>query len=154
MSEDVRGYFGANSGAVTSHLSIVQGTISRMAGNSTSCKIQCVVLVTGIIVLTAQSDVAAYALLGMVPTVLFLLLDTYYLALERGFRRSYDSFVTKVHSGEVNLSDLYVVRPACSVSKQMLVSLRSPAVWPFYLMLVIAVVLVWKFDCIKSFFGF
>ena len=120
-----------------------------MASNSTSWKIQCIVLVTGIIVLTAQSDIAAYALLGMIPTVLFLFLDTYYLALERGFRRSYDSFVTKVHSGDVCLSDLYVVRPACSVSVQMLVSLRSPAVWPFYLMLTIAVMLVWKFDRVK-----
>ena len=125
-----------------------------MAGNSTSCKIQCAVLVTGIIVLTAQSDVAAYALLGMVPTFLFLLLDTYYLALEQGFRRSYVSFVTKVHSGGVCLSDLYVVSPGCSIGKQMLVSLRSLAVWPFYLMLAIAVALVWKFDCIKSLLGF
>lgn len=143
--------FDANSGAVTSHLSIVQGIIGRMAGNSTSCKIQCIVLVTGIVVLTSQTDTTAYALLGLVPTALFLFLDTYYLALEQGFRRSYGNFVAKLHSNEISLSDMYVLRPA---GVRMLVSLGSAAIWPFYSMLTTAIVLVWKFDYIKDMLGF
>ena len=154
MPGDVRQSFDANSGAVTAHLSIVQGTIGRMAGSSTSCKIQCVVLVTGIIVLTAQTDTTAYVLIGLLPTVLFLFLDAYYLALEQGFRQSYDAFVSKLHSGQTCVNDLFVVRPARPAGAQMLVSMRSTAVWPFYLMLAIAVALVWKFDCVKALLGF
>ena len=41
------------------------------------------------------------------------------------------------------LPDLYVVKPGRPVSRQMLVSLRSTSVWPFYLALVVAILLVW-----------
>jgi hypothetical protein len=121
-----------------------------MAGNSTSCKIQCIVLVTGIVVLTSQKDTTAYALLGLVPTVMFLFLDAYYLALEQGFRCSYRTFVDKLHCDEISLSDLYVMRPA---SVRMLVSLGSMAIWPFYTMLAAAILLVWKFNGITELLG-
>ena len=146
--------YDANSEAVRAHLSIVQGVINRMAGNSASCKNWCVVLVAAILVLVARTDTTDYALLALLPTLLFLFLDAYYLALEQVFRNSYNAFVRKLHGDDgIALTDLYVVRPVGAVNKQMLVSLRSTAVWPFYLMLVIAIALVWKFDCVKALFG-
>ena len=145
----------ANSEAVRTHLTIMQGVINRMAGNSASCKNWCVVLVAAILVLVARTDTADYALLALLPTALFLFLDAYYLALEQVFRNSYNAFVRKLHSDDgIVLSDLYVVRPVGAVNKQLLVSLRSTSIWPFYLMLVIAIALVWKFDCVKALLGF
>lgn len=136
--------YDANSEAVRTHLTILQDVIRRMAGNSASCKNWCILLVAAILVLVARAGAPAYALLALIPAVLFLFLDAYYLALEQAFRRSYDSFVDKLHSdGVVGLSDLYVVRPVGPINKQMLVSLRSTSGWPFYLALVVAILLVW-----------
>ncbi len=136
--------YGANSEAVRTHLTILQDVIQRMAGNSASCKNWCIVLVAAILVLVARSGAPAYALLALIPAAFFLFLDAYYLALEQVFRNSYNAFVHKLHSvGAVELSDLYVVRPVGPVNKQMLVSLRSMSVWPFYLALVVAILLVW-----------
>jgi hypothetical protein len=75
--------------------------------------------------------------------VLFLFLDAYYLALEQAFRRSYETFVDRLHDGTVTLADLYVVKPGRPVGRQMLVSLRSTSIWPFYFALVVAILLVW-----------
>ncbi len=135
--------YDANSEAVRTHLTILQDVIRRMAGNSASCKNWCVVLVAAILVLVARTDTTDYALLALIPAVLCLFLDAYYLALEQAFRRSYDSFVEKLHADAVTLVDLYVVKPGRPVGRQMLVSLRSTSVWPFYLALVVAILLVW-----------
>ena len=136
--------YDANSEAVRTHLTILQDVIRRMAGNSASCKNWCIVLVAAILVLVARTATPDYALLALLPTLLFLFLDAYYLALEQVFRNSYNAFVHNLHSdGAVGLSDLYIVRPSGPVNKQMLVSLRSTSVWPFYLALIVAILLVW-----------
>ena len=82
----------AESSAVQAHLTILQGVIQRMAENSRSCKVWCVTLVSAILVLVARTGEPHHALLALAPALLFLLLDAYYLALERAFRNSYDAF--------------------------------------------------------------
>ena len=146
--------FGPESEAVRAHLSIMQDVIRRMAGNSASCKNWCIVLVAAMLVLVARTEQPDYALLALLPTLLFLFLDAYYLALEQGFRKSYEAFVKKLHRNEVELSDIYKVRPVGRARRQIWTSVLSFAVWPFYLVLVIAVGLVWKFDCVKAVVGF
>ena len=146
--------FGPNSEAVRAHLNILQDVIRRMAGNSASCKNWCVVLVAAMLVLVARTDTPAYALLALLPTLLFCILDAYYLALEQAFRRSYNDFVRKLHNSEVALTDLYRVVPTGPIPRQMMrVSLRSTAVWPFYGMLAVAILLVWKIDGIRALLG-
>ena len=135
--------YDANSEAVRTHLTILQDVIRRMVGNSASCKNWCILLVAAILVLAARTGAPAFALLALIPALMFLFLDAYYLALEQAFRRSYDAFVDKLHAGAVALPDLYVVKPGRPVGRQMLVSLRSTSVWPFYLALVVAILLVW-----------
>ena len=145
--------FGPNSEAVRAHLNILQDVIRRMASNSASCKNWCVVLVAAMLVLVARTDTPAYALLALLPTLLFCILDAYYLALEQAFRRSYNDFVRKLHNGEVALTDLYAVRPGRPVGQQLRVSLRSTAVWPFYGALTLTIAVVWKFECIRALLG-
>ena len=120
--------------AVQTHLTIMQDVIRRMAENSRSCKVWCVTLVAAVLVLAAQNGNADHALIALVPALLFLVLDTYYLALERGFRNSYDAFVRKLHSGELTSCDLYVVKPTEAIPKLFLQCLPSFSIWPFYLM--------------------
>ena len=133
------------SGAVQKHLEIVQGVINRMAENSRSCKVWCITLVAAVLVLVARTGEPEHALIALAPTLLFYLLDAYYLMLERRFRKSYNSFVGKVHAAEVRIADLYAVIPEGSALREMGWSLsRSFAVWPFYGVLVATVLLAWQ----------
>ena len=135
----------AESDAVRAHLSILQAIIQRMAGNSASCKTQCIVtLGAALLVLVTRTETTNYVPLAVVPALLFLFLDIYYLALERAFRGSYNAFVGKLHKGEVALSDLYVVHQG-RIARQFVPSLRSFAILPFYIVLVIMIALVWIF---------
>lgn len=154
MSEKSEQAFGPESESVSTHLSIVQGIIGRMGANSTSCKIQCVVLVAGIIVLVAQTKTPGYTWLSLIPTFLFLYLDIYYLTLEQAFRKSYNAFVCKLHQDQIVLVDLYVVRPVTQADwKHLAPQLSSKAIWPFYGSLIITIVLVWKFEWIRTSLG-
>ena len=133
-----------DSSAVQKHLEVNQSVITRMAENSRSCKVWCVTLVSAVLVLVARTGKADHALIALAPTVLFYILDAYYLALERGFRRSYGSFVRKIHEGQVATSDLFTVAPTGSIWRGTVWGLfRSFAVSPFYAVVVATVLLAW-----------
>ena len=128
--------FNRDSSAVQAHLTIMQGVIQRMAENSRSCKTWCITIVSAVLVLVARVERPDYILIALVPAFLFLFLDTYYLALERGFRKSYEAFVEKLHAADKDISsDLYVVEATGSRLSHFLSSLLSFSIWPFYLML-------------------
>ena len=99
------------SSAVQKHLEIMQGVISRMAENSRSCKLWCVTLVAAVLVLVARTGEPKHALIALAPTLLFLFLDSYYLALERAFIKSQNTFVAKLHEDDLKRSDIFKVAP-------------------------------------------
>lgn len=125
--------------SVQAHLQIMQGVINRMASNSASCKAWCITLVSAILVIVADKGKPNYAYIGLLPTVLFLGLDAYYLALERSFRASYNAFIEKVHTGAAVPRDLYAVTLQGSQSSHQLAALRSFSVWGFYGVLAILI---------------
>ena len=131
------------SSAVQAHLSIMQGVIQRMAENSRSSKLWCVTIVSAVLVLVARTGNPHHTLIAVFPIVLFLVLDTYYLALERAFRSSYDSFVDKLHGERLTLDDLYKVRPGGSIPHHFFASLRSFSIWVFYPLVGTTALLVW-----------
>ena len=134
-----------DSSAVQTHLTILQDTIRRMADNSRSCKMWCVTLVSAILVLVARVGDANHAFIALLPTLLFFVMDAYYLALERSFRVAYNGFVAKIHAGQYAASDLYVVRPSESVMKGTLWAMfRSFSVLPFYALVIGTLLLVWR----------
>lgn len=128
----------------------MQGIIQRMAENSRSCKTWCITIVSAVLILVARIEEPDYTMTALVPTILFLFLDTYYLALERGFRASYDAFVEKLHTADEDISsDLYVVETTGSRLSHFLSSLLSFSIWPFYLILflIIGVLFFWLAKC-------
>ena len=130
------------SSAVHKHLEIMQGVIARMAENSRYCKVWCVTLVAATLVLVARTGKAEHALTALAPTALFYLLDSYYLMLEKGFRKSYGTFVAKVQAGEVCKSDLFSVHFEGSKVRGFLWAMcRSFSVLPFYIAVVVTVLL-------------
>lgn len=127
--------------AILAHLTILQGIIQRMADNGRACKTWCIILVSAVLILVARQGASDLLLLAGIPLLSFLLLDTYYLALERRFRFSYEAFVAKVHAGTVGVDDLYAVRPGGSLAGQWANCLLSFAIWPFYALLIVLVLL-------------
>ncbi|BBC26586.1 hypothetical protein [Pseudanabaena sp. ABRG5-3] len=127
-----------NSSSVQSYLNILQSIVSRMAGNSANCKTWCITLVSGILVAIADKAKPNYGLLALIPVVLFLFLDAYYLGQERAFRATYNDFVRRLHSGTTSTSDLFVVAPlkGFNVITATLQSTLSFAIYPFYLTLI------------------
>lgn len=132
------------SSAVQAHLTIMQGVINRMAENSRSCKVWCVTLVAATLVLVARTGEPQHALIALVPTLLFLFLDSYYLALERAFIKSQNAFVGKLHRGELESADLYRVIPSgMGLPLVMRCLLGSVSIWPFYLLVTVTILLTW-----------
>ena len=129
-----------SSPSVQTHLGILQGVIQRMAGNSGQCKAWCITIVSAILVIVADKSKPDYAWIALLPTILFLSLDTYYLSLEKGFRKSYNEFVLKIHSGTLFPNDLYSVEPAGEMGRHRINSLKSFSVWGFYLGLIILLI--------------
>lgn len=133
-----------NSPAVQKHLEIMQGVINRMAENSRSCKVWCVTLVAATLVLVARTGEPQHALIALVPTLLFLFLDSYYLALERAFIRSQNTFVAKVQTDELERSDVYRVVPTGMGWRLVGRCLfGSVSIWPFYLLVAVTILLAW-----------
>ena len=133
-----------NSSGVQKHLEINQNVIMRMGENSRSCKVWCVTLVSAVLVLVAQTGEANNALIALGPTVLFYVLDSYFLSLQRGFRRSFDNFVRRLHEGRASSYELFTVDFIGSIPQGTLwAMLVSFTVWPFYLVVAATVLLTW-----------
>jgi hypothetical protein len=77
------------------HLDICQNVISRMAGDSFLLKGWSVTLVAALLALTAKDGNPHFAWVALLPSIIFWLLDAYYLRQERLFRALYDSVRSK-----------------------------------------------------------
>ena len=141
VDQDQKQPLSEESASVQSHLQIMQGVIQRMASNSTSCKAWCITIVSAILVLIADKNKPELAWLALVPSLLFLALDAYYLALEKAFRASYNSFIAKLHNNQLYPEDLFSVIPKGNMSKHQIESIKSFSVWGFYGALVLLVVI-------------
>jgi len=140
-SKNNRSHLTEESASVQSHLQIMQSVIQRMAMNSTSCKAWCITIVSAILVLIADKNKPELAWLALLPSFLFLALDAYYLALEKGFRSSYNAFIIKLHEEKLYSSDLFSVLPKGNMSRHQFEAIKSFSVWGFYGALVVLIVL-------------
>ena len=134
-----------SSSAVQAHIKVMQGVIQRMAENSRSCKVWCVTLVAATLVLVARTGEPRHVLIALIPTLLFLFLDSYYLALERAFIGSQNAFVAKLHKGELVLTDVYKIVPTGMgwrlVGRCLL---GSVSILPFYFLVTATVLMSWS----------
>ena len=89
----------ASSKADTKHLEFLQAAISRMAANSFLAKGWSVTLVTALLALAIKDGRHYFTLVAILPVIVFAILDAYYLALERGFRRRFKAAVEAYAAG-------------------------------------------------------
>jgi len=129
----------SDSSSVHAHLTIMQNVIQRMAANSTACKTLCITLVSAVLVLIADKGEPDYAYIALLPTVVFCILDTYYLALEKSLRMAYGIFLYKLHSQRLTTDDLFAVSSKGNMSGFQVEALSSLSVWGFYLPLIVLI---------------
>ena len=117
------------------HLKLIQGVVTRLAGNSFLLKGWAVTLVAGLTALAkadADRDIAWIAC-GVIAV--FAVLDAYYLATERSFRKLYEDAATTSPAS-------WSLRHGSVGPAEVLGALRSFAVWPLYLVAAVGAVLV------------
>ena len=92
----------------------------------------------------ARTEEPRHTLIALIPTLLFLFLDSYYLALERAFIGSQNAFVAKLHEAKLELTDVYKVAPTgmgwCLVGRCLL---GSVSILPFYVLVAATVLVSW-----------
>lgn len=85
------------------HLELIQGIITRMSSNSFKLKGWAVTLIAGIFALSAKDSKYIFFLISYVPLILFWILDTYYVQLERKYRNLYDK-VRQLEEKDIDFS--------------------------------------------------
>ena len=127
-----------DSSSVQSYLNILQGIVSRMAGNSANSKTWCITIVSAILVAIADKAKPNFGLIALIPVLLFFFLDAYYLGQERAFRATYSDFVRRMHLCTADRSDVFAVAPlkGFNVVTATFQSTLSFAIYPFYLTLI------------------
>ena len=131
--------------AVQSYVTILQSVISRMASNSAACKIWCTTLVSAILVIIADKGKPEYVWITVIPIVLFLFLDSYYLGLERFFRKVYNEFINKLHSNTATVDDVFTVSIDANFKETIAFifkALWSISIWPFYGLLGLMLIII------------
>ncbi len=88
----------------TTYLQMIQEPISRMSTNSAIFKGFAATIVAGVAALT-YSDMNIWVLgLSFLPVIVFLILDVYYLSLERKYRLLYEQVRKGNHAVDFSLT--------------------------------------------------
>jgi hypothetical protein len=92
----------------TTYVGYIQTTIGRMGQNSFQCKTWCITVTSALIVLAInQTDLSTRKMcieIAVCVAILFALLDTYYLYLERGYRKLYN-IVVNVETASIKICE-------------------------------------------------
>ena len=139
-----------NQASVVSYLESLQSVISRMGGNSANIKaLIAVVFTIFITILIAIKELKTYWWIGLIIVFVGILMDTYYLALEKMYRRKYNDFVDILNDGHVDEKAIYNMNPKSTYLKYelfavMLEEVKSFSVIGFYI-LFIGITILLKF---------
>lgn len=124
------------------HLEFIQQAINRMASNLFLLKGWTVTLIAAMFALAAKESRDFYFVLAYFPTLMFWLLDGYFLSQERRFRALYDH-VRKLEESAIDFSmDTQPFKESPPRNKWSH-ALFSPTLIIYYGVLVAAMSLVW-----------
>ena len=122
-------------------LNVLQSIISRMAANSSNCKMWSITLLSAIIILFLSTDVNLNInkIIVLIPILPFMFLDAFYLGLERHFVGEYNrEFASK----EENNISVIIKNKGFGRIKSTGKALASFSVWGFYLILFLTISIV------------
>lgn len=124
-------------------LNVLQSIISRMAANSSNCKLWAVTLLSAIMVLFLSTvddiNLNVNKTILLIPILPFMFLDAFYLGLERHFVEEYnDEFQNEEASEIPAITKNKGLKRIMATGKALL----SFSVWGFYLILLLTVSIV------------
>ena len=93
------------------HLSMIQGTITRMSGFSASAKTFTITILAGLAAITLQADAAQLGVIAMIASIVLATIDTYYMTMELRFRALYDEVVTRNLNDAADLAIAPIKQP-------------------------------------------
>lgn len=134
--------------SVCTYLEFLQGIINRMGTNSGNVKaLISVVYTIFITALVAVSELVVYWWIGVVISFVGILLDSYYLALEKIYRKKYNNFIKELNKGNLNEKEIYNMNPKTTDLKYevlavMLETIISFSILGFYILFIIITILL------------
>lgn len=120
--------------SVRHYISLLQENITRMASNCMSCKTWLITIVSALCALQLANDaIKGYLWIALIPTILFFVLDAYYLGQEKRFRDIEAVFVDKIKAGEDVMPELYSFKSQEQLTCSFLwKGFISPSTWIMY----------------------
>jgi hypothetical protein len=88
------------------HLEFIQNVITRMNTNSFQIKGMAITIVSALIAIYASTTNIMFVFLGIAPTILFWVLDSYYLQQERKFIGIYNNVCGLKNDVEIKLYEM------------------------------------------------
>ncbi len=141
-------FYPADNPAVIAHLASLQAIITRLAGNSAQCKTWCLAIVSALFGFAGAMKNDRIVAAAIIPIVIFGLVDAAYLGREKAYRDLYNSLAAMVRNGTYTLADSFNLTTPANGGR-FLSALKSWSVWPIYLGLVVAYVLIRAFGLLK-----
>jgi hypothetical protein len=131
----------AESPAAIAHLNMLQGIITRLAGNSAQCKTWCVAIVSALFGLAGATKAGRIAGAAIIPIAVFGFVDAAYLANERAYRDLYNAIVARIRDRNYAITDFGNLSAPANAGHYIW-AFGSWSVWPVYLGLVAAYLIV------------
>lgn len=126
------------------HLQMIQNVITRMANNSFLLKGWCLTIISALVAIVFTNPTKIKTLwIAMLATFVFWVLDTYFLRQERLFRKLYNH-VRKTSNEKIDFSmctDPFTKEKEVQYWRVIL----SETMWPLYLPIILAMILVYKY---------
>lgn len=124
------------------HLEFIQSVLNRFNGNCFLIKGWCVTLVAALFALAAKDANERYLLITYIATIVFWVLDAYFLSQERQYRRLYEE-VTQRQPAQIdfNMNATRYCKGKCTwqaslFARTLLIFYGSVAALPLLLLLI------------------
>ena len=129
-----------------SHLQMIQSIIDRMGKNSFSLKGWSVGIMIAIYAFAGQNYNKA-VIVTLIPLIIFWILDSYYLMLERKYRRLYDDVRNKDNAKidfDMNFNNISLKMN--EIKKfEFIRNIFSKTIWPFYVACIMVTIIIYFF---------
>ena len=137
-----------NNPAVICYIEMLQNNISRMGSHSGIIKASmCVVYTILITIMLSINKLNDYWWIIIVITILGMILDAYYLGIEKIYVTKYNKFIEDLNNSKLNVEEIYNMKPSntqlkCELLAEILLSLKSFSIIGFYSIFIIIALII------------
>jgi len=134
-----------NSLCINTHVTIIQGIISRMSNNCSLCKTLAATVVVALAIISGTNGNPKLLVGAIFSILIFSVSDAVCLSLEVGFRHIFNNFITNLHAGKITTQDIFVISPPQNyLSIDAIVkAFRSWSIFLYYPPLLLLIFIIW-----------